>query len=165
MVSNLLHAESAPKPKYVATYNDRHGRPRVYYRRRNYRVALPPLDSPRFIREYGHAAASDPYSKPDKIIERGRPTFVYVLDCQGFTKIGVAKNPATRMAGLQTGSPSKPTLAHAQRFDTGKQAFRIEGLLHRRFARYRTHGEWFAISSTEAAEALREMAKRDRKVA
>lgn len=66
----------------------------------------------------------------------------YVIGVEGsvLVKIGHARNPQRRLAGLQTGQPALLTLLWSQVGD-------YEKALHRKFAAYRVRGEWFDLTS------------------
>lgn len=71
--------------------------------------------------------------------------FIFNIDCQAI-KIGVAKNVEKRLKSLQTSSPSILELLHKIQLDSLKEAFKLESLLHKRFANLRINGEWFKAS-------------------
>ncbi len=74
---------------------------------------------------------------------------VYVIQCvPGMVKIGRAHNIAERMRELQTGCPFELKLLAVLSTNPDD-----ESSLHRRFARDRRHGEWFALSP-ELADAI-----------
>jgi hypothetical protein len=68
---------------------------------------------------------------------------VYLITCRerGVCKIGHAQNAKSRLASLQTASPSKLVLEAVLTGDRG-----LESHLHQRFARHRLKGEWFTIT-------------------
>lgn len=76
---------------------------------------------------------------------------VYLVGCARLTpvKIGLAVDPVRRLACLQTGSPvALKLLWHTQ----GGPA--LEGALHKRFAKYRIHGEWFDFRRLSALDLV-----------
>ena len=83
-------------------------------------------------------------------------------DIASFMKIGVAKNPVFRLAGLTTGNPLEPLWTFAIQFETRKQAMQVEKALHEHHKASRAKGEWFAIpnASQEDAWVLAECAAR-----
>jgi hypothetical protein len=83
-----------------------------------------------------------------------RPCSVYLIECAGYTKIGVAVDPLQRLPGINTGSPVKATLYRAREFGSVPMAHRIEAWMHRKFAALRTNGEWFDLSPAVAWEVL-----------
>jgi len=79
--------------------------------------------------------------------------FVYVLECDGFVKIGIAKSVPKRMAGIQTGSPHDveflgmfPTISPAE----------DEANLHRHYSEFRKRGEWFKLPQDKLDKLLRQ---------
>lgn len=65
---------------------------------------------------------------------------LYFVQCGngGPIKIGVTDSPKTRMRTLQTACPYPLTLLYCREWFVGREAE-----LHKRFAKYRTWGEWF----------------------
>lgn len=81
-------------------------------------------------------------------IQPGRAC-VYAIEARGtaFLKIGVARNPYTRLKKLQTGNPCELGLLYAMEADERK-AFEIETLIHRlpEVQNANGQGEWVDIS-------------------
>jgi len=77
--------------------------------------------------------------------------YVYVIEAAetGHLKIGLARDPASRVRELQTGSPVELLLIGQV---PAGPAF--EALLHRRFDLYRVRGEWFSPAIREPLVAL-----------
>lgn len=67
-------------------------------------------------------------------------------------KIGYSTNMAARLAALQAASPQRLRILGTH---PGTKA--TEAWLHERFARYRTHGEWFDLSSANLADLMQLM--------
>lgn len=78
-------------------------------------------------------------------------SFVYFIsECRNHNlkgnsavKIGVARNPATRLAELQTGNPKELELALTFSPMSEKQAYHLESRFHSKFRKYKIRGEWF----------------------
>ena len=83
------------------------------------------------------------------------PISVYVIECAGYAKIGIAADPIARVLELNTGSPIRAELYRHRTFASRVIAREIEGRLHRIFRSRRTNGEWFDITPAEAWEALK----------
>jgi hypothetical protein len=66
--------------------------------------------------------------------------YTYVIECQGYVKIGLAANPRLRLASLQTCNPFPLRLLAV--FPAWSDMDADEARLHKEFARYRTRGEW-----------------------
>lgn len=81
-------------------------------------------------------------------------SFVYVIGCAGNpVKIGMAKNPDSRLAELQTGFPHK--LRVYARFAVPlDMASQIERRAHAILSTKRLNGEWFDASREEAEDAV-----------
>ena len=81
-------------------------------------------------------------------IQDGRAC-IYAIEARGtpFLKIGVARNPYSRLKDLQTGSPNKLALLYAIETDE-KQAFQVETLIHSlpEAQNARGEGEWIDLS-------------------
>lgn len=71
--------------------------------------------------------------------------YVYFVKMGTFVKIGHTMDVAARMKTIQTSCPAE---IHLLRIERG--TVEIERDFHRRFRRYRTNGEWFAIQGTLA---------------
>lgn len=85
---------------------------------------------------------------------RDTSTSVYVIECAGFVKIGVAKNPLERLAAINTGTPVVATLFGRREFAGRLIAYNVESQLHRTFRHARANGEWFAVPPETAMAAL-----------
>jgi hypothetical protein len=76
--------------------------------------------------------------------------FVYLVRAEltGLVKIGATKNPFERVRNLQTGSPDRLNLVATIEFPSLHHAYAAEQKLHKRFSKYRVHGEWFKPDQT-----------------
>jgi hypothetical protein len=68
--------------------------------------------------------------------------YVYLLECNGFVKIGSAANPALRRGDLQVGNPYPIKLLWKKSFP---DAYLVEEKLHAYFADKGVRGEWFSL--------------------
>jgi hypothetical protein len=68
---------------------------------------------------------------------------VYFFQCQGFIKIGIARNPDQRLAKFSLYNPMPVTMAHFIPTESLRAARRLEWSLHQRFAHARHVREWF----------------------
>lgn len=82
------------------------------------------------------------------------PTSVYVLDCAGRVKIGIAADVATRVEHLQLACPLKITVAHERRFPTRTQARLAERAIHVAHGASRLWGEWFELDVATAVASV-----------
>lgn len=81
--------------------------------------------------------------------------YVYVIGAEdGPQKIGVANDPQSRRAMLQTGNPSLLGVAAAVPV-ARRHALAVEKQAHRILKSKRIRGEWFNVSPEEAADAIR----------
>lgn len=73
-------------------------------------------------------------------------SYVYILQQGngGAVKIGVADNVQSRIQSLQTGSAYRLNLIGTIACESRKKAYRLEGILHKKFSSFRLEGEWFA---------------------
>ena len=80
-----------------------------------------------------------------------RPTYVYAIGDaeQRLVKIGYSKNPLGRLASIQTACP----FAVSIHWQTEGGAL-LEDALHRHFADYHSHGEWFNFPAGQNAAEL-----------
>lgn len=113
-----------------------------------YRVRMARLEAERAGRPCGRidvgpiargARAAKPASEKDR-------RHVYVIRADSFVKIGIAKNPTTRMREIQTGNPHK--LEVIASWEVAK-AEAHERALHAIYKAHRTQGEWFALPQPE----------------
>jgi hypothetical protein len=79
------------------------------------------------------------------------PGFVYIIGCHGYVKVGIAKNVAVRVCGLQVGCPYELKLLLS--FPTNHME-RDERRIHEMWKRYEVRGEWFSIPPGELAFAM-----------
>lgn len=86
--------------------------------------------------------------------DQNQPTALYVLECAGKVKIGIAADVSERVAHLQMACPVKITVAHERRFPTRTQARLAERSLHLKHAEARLWGEWFEMDVTAAVAAV-----------
>lgn len=81
---------------------------------------------------------------------------LYVLEIKKLEtyKIGVTDNLEKRIKQLQTGSPEEITVVNYFEYELPKQAFKIEKILHKKFKKHQTQGEWFKGISTKDIEKV-----------
>jgi hypothetical protein len=80
---------------------------------------------------------------------------VYIMECAGYVKVGLAADPVSRLKDINIGAPIKASLYRFRTFDSRLVAHEIESRMHRQFAQKRSNGEWFDITPREAWEALK----------
>jgi len=71
--------------------------------------------------------------------------YIYLIQSleNSYYKIGVSKHPQKRIKEHQTGNPSPTKLIEVYPSDF---AYKIEKVLHRRYAYLKKEGEWFDLS-------------------
>ncbi len=72
--------------------------------------------------------------------------YVYLLESDGFYKIGVASEPHGRIRELQTGNPHKINLIANCKTEN---AHGTEWFIHSILSKFNVQGEWFRLTSTE----------------
>ena len=87
--------------------------------------------------------------KPDSsnllCVRLGGP-FVYAIVAESAVKIGIARNPFTRIRELQTGNPLDLRLVAIE--DAGEDARYLEHYVHHALRAHRMRGEWFRLDDT-----------------
>lgn len=73
-------------------------------------------------------------------------TFLYLMEADGTTKIGISGNPQNRLLQLQTGNPTPIALRYTIPLPTLDIARKLETYLHKKYDHTRTHGEWFDVA-------------------
>lgn len=69
----------------------------------------------------------------------GDRCFIYLVECDGYYKIGMTTGwPGRRLSSLQTSSPHEMEL-----IDYFEGGSRLERILHYRYRDFRVRGEWF----------------------
>lgn len=75
--------------------------------------------------------------------------YLYLVKADKYIKIGVAKNPESRLISISTGCPFKPEIVLIKKLD--KLCFLVERYLHIKFTDKRCNGEWFELTSEDIA--------------
>jgi hypothetical protein len=81
-------------------------------------------------------------------------SFVYVIQCETFFKIGVCKGdwgnaPRTRIQNIQTNTPFDIKTIFVFEFDEYNTAHSNEQKLHEMFKKSRVRGEWFELNASQ----------------
>lgn len=83
-----------------------------------------------------------------------RKGYLYVMECEGYHKIGIANDHKYRVKELQTGNPFKITLLGCiPCYDAVKEEF----YLQQRLRAYKHRSEWFKLPETEVAYLLQHL--------
>ena len=84
--------------------------------------------------------------------------YVYFISCGNkankFVKIGIAKDPAKRILGLQIGNPYDLKLTSSIECRSRRHALNLERWLHGCFFKYHVRGEWFKEKYLNIPRAL-----------
>jgi hypothetical protein len=81
-----------------------------------------------------------------------RSTGVYLLECQGYYKIGITSNVSKRVQALQVGNPLPINIVI---FCAVGEARKVEKQLHKAYSNKNVSGEWFKLSEEEASVVVR----------
>lgn len=78
---------------------------------------------------------------------------VYIMNAAGAYKVGVSKNPTSRVRQLQTGNPDTIELVHAVTA-CGIDAYKAEACIHDFLKERGQHlrGEWFQLSISDLSQ-------------
>ena len=89
--------------------------------------------------------------------------YVYLIKSEesGLYKIGVSKNPNTRLKQLQTGNGDKLKLL--EKFQTD-HAFKVESAMKNTYSYLRKNGEWFELSLKEEFDFTKNCEKFDKNI-
>jgi hypothetical protein len=82
------------------------------------------------------------------------PTYIYVVECAGKVKIGIAANVEARIGMMQLHCPVRINIVHRRLFATRNNARHVEKQMHVKFAAHRLWGEWFEMEPTLAIDAV-----------
>ena len=93
-----------------------------------------------------------PMRGPDYFKEQ--PTSVYVMREGARCKIGIAADPDKRRLALRATAGLEIEMVASRVFSTRLSAASVERALHKRFAKRRLPGEWFAMPTDLAVAAL-----------
>jgi len=77
--------------------------------------------------------------------------YVYVIECDGFFKVGISSDVEERLASFKSHSPHEFKIVHIRKFDSRVVAFDVEKTIHhelKTLGKHR-HGEWFENISKE----------------
>ena len=80
--------------------------------------------------------------------------FIYLMQSleNGYYKIGISKNPNTRLRQLQTGNSSEMKLIETYESDF---ASKIERTLHNQYSHIKKKGEWFDLTLENEVDFIR----------
>jgi hypothetical protein len=82
-------------------------------------------------------------------------TFLYVMQCEGFHKVGIAANVAQRHAAIQAHNPLPVRVRHTREFSSRLYALMVEAQAHKALVAHRVHGEWFSADYAHIYRILR----------
>lgn len=85
------------------------------------------------------------------------PSWVYVMRCERFVKIGISSDVAKRHRGLQGAVPLLVTMANKYTFADRQYAWLAEQECHALLSDYRTFGEWFEVPYELAIGTVRQV--------
>lgn len=79
------------------------------------------------------------------------PQGVYVFECEGYFKIGIASDPARRLITAQVNCPFPIRLVSFRLWDNAKEQ---EREMHHKLRAYHVRGEWFKAPLNEVVKLL-----------
>ena len=88
----------------------------------------------------------------DRVREAGGG-FIYMVECEGFIKIGVASNVQDRLANMQTGCPFPLVLLTSF---VSACPYEDEESIHALLEEYRVRGEWFRLPEPMVMHLLKD---------
>lgn len=83
----------------------------------------------------------DNYPPSYSINRSGDMGKVYIMECNGFYKVGVSQDVKKRQKQLQTGNGKEIKILYSS--NECINAFEVENLIHKKYKLYQTIGEWF----------------------
>lgn len=102
--------------------------------------------------------APPPFSfEEPKPIGTDRQTFIYAFACEGFYKIGQARNPKSRLSQVQTGCPLDLRMVCAVWVSALGSTYAESYVMHHMGKHVR--GEWFSSEGKDDAEVRRIIAR------
>ena len=78
-------------------------------------------------------------------------SFVYVMECGGYYKIGLSATPRVRCSSIQVGNPFPVTL-----IGVAEGSDYVEAEWHAVFRAKRVRGEWYALTDEDVSRILHE---------
>jgi len=85
---------------------------------------------------------------------------VYIIQSGDYSKVGLANNPQSRLAALQTANPQALKLIYSKPFASRKDAKKAEAAMHKKFGYCRVQGEWFKTDPEKLKRGLDRMAEK-----
>ena len=85
------------------------------------------------------------FKKDKRIVSRG---YVYIIESQGYHKIGKTRDPRYRTKQYTTENPPSIEMSLIYTFDV-TSCEEVEKYLHKRFSNKRVRGEWFKLTQED----------------
>lgn len=79
-------------------------------------------------------------------------TFVYILGCEQYVKVGIARDVAKRVNGLQMGNPFPIKVLRTVEYPSRLQALLVERTIHAALEPHRLFSEWFTCEAKRARD-------------
>lgn len=70
---------------------------------------------------------------------------LYVVECQGYVKIGITNDLKERLTHFRTGNPFPITVKNVFHFQNRQGAVYLESFFHKALDSWRFSGEWFNV--------------------
>lgn len=86
--------------------------------------------------------------------QRSLKTNIYIIECDGFMKVGLSVKPERRYKQIQTNCPHEVFLRHAEEiFVYGSEG--VEKAAHKILEEHHVRREWYSCPLQEAIEAVK----------
>ena len=101
---------------------------------------------------------SGQFSKAKNILihnkKRNTASFLYLVKCEQYTKIGIASDLKKRLGSIQGSTPFTIELLHSSIFD---KAVIVEKYLHNKYSKFQKHLEWFLLTEEQISDIVEEL--------
>lgn len=104
------------------------------------------------LREVAHGKPARLRNRPGGGTRKGHAV-VYIMRCDGFVKIGMTMNLATRLSAMRVCCPHEIEVDSVGPHLPRGAAVELEERMHAEFWRDHHRGEWFALSGSDLARA------------
>jgi hypothetical protein len=108
----------------------------------------------KFHEQFGFDREAFRQTPPSMTWDYGNPTYLYLMQCEHFFKVGIASDPYARQRGLQAPNPFPVRLLTKQLFETKIYAMLAEPTVHRVLEPWRHGNEWFNIDRRTVGQAI-----------
>jgi hypothetical protein len=86
--------------------------------------------------------------------DHDEPTSLYVMQTQGYHKIGIAADVQKRLDTVRTHNPHRVTVVHTIHWQSRLLALLVERTVHKTLRPYHVSGEWFYVDFPTIKQVL-----------